>query len=117
MGFEGKFLDVSWLSDFGYEHERLFIQSESRFQIRNITNCHCLQPIHYDQLIRALNRIDSIFCASHYFKSESSKEEMALVRNILNRSVNHSDDGYGQTLIQTYFEEKTSLVINYSILK
>eukprot|EP01084_Bolivina_argentea_P200879 343433_1 len=123
---KAKYFSVAWLSDFQYEKEYLFLQNKHEIQIINIIDY--TNGIEFDSILNALKAMDFIFCDMHFYQDEKAIKPIELIlKLILHQLCQNTNDqkgesfkslnDYGKNLVETYFYEKTKLMIDYLILE
>eukprot|EP01083_Nonionella_stella_P044147 118983_1 len=128
---EAKYFCVAWLSDFGYEKERLFLQNKNELHIQNVTECNTNTS--FGWILDRLKAMDYILCEAHYAEVDSSKYELLgdIIyfinhqlsikkrgkRNPIVPVAGRDLSGYAQELLAVYFENKEKLTINCCVLK
>eukprot|EP01084_Bolivina_argentea_P167077 290034_1 len=128
--FKTCYFDVSWLSDFPHEHERLFIQMKSGIYVNNILDVTTTPPINYRIILNALKIIDSIIMPApkdwHEWKSEKNIERLILAMikdQISHESKKHKIGSkysfftslapYAKTTIRSYFENAKLIYLDH----
>eukprot|EP01084_Bolivina_argentea_P133160 234989_1 len=129
---KAKYFCVDWLSDYANEKEHLFLQNKNKLQINGIMDCST--GVEYDEWITGLKAIDAILYEKHHFVDEHSNLRDVLIKTVVSiiqhqlafklgcnaqkrwQLVKNLPE-YAQLLFKVYFENKTKLSINYSVLE
>eukprot|EP01083_Nonionella_stella_P025711 70828_1 len=136
LQFGGSFtpyFDVSWLSDFGNESEKLFIQGRTangHLKINNIVNCQTGTELQI--ILRSLALIDQFISAWHNCSDgyqQIVKDNGIVVTVLIERLIHHqlsyrlrsykafvSLDAYVQQAINIYFENQRKIVMHMDII-
>eukprot|EP00483_Globobulimina_turgida_P005791 UN05801 len=118
---EAKYFSVDWLSDFSNEREHLFLQNRHEIEITNIKECE--NGSEFGWILDGLKAMDAFLFEGHYFVDESFIEQRKRLIFIVVKILKHQlsdnvmEHPYEQLLLDTYFQNKTELIINYSVLK
>eukprot|EP01084_Bolivina_argentea_P063831 116445_1 len=120
-----KFLEMSWLSDFAYEHEYLFIQSTDPIHINNITDVK--HNIEYNIMLQSLRNIEKIVTCDGDFKFGSDvflkkSLEIAIIYDQLSRSISQCKEfssltDYARQMCHVYFQQVSFVNLDFSTLK
>eukprot|EP01084_Bolivina_argentea_P241235 405028_1 len=114
-----KQLSVAWLSDFPGESEHLFIQNEWPLQINDIIDTSIGKG--YAELLHSLRTIDNILNGQIF----NEYSQIALTRKIIEHQLSTKSEQYrpfksllknpyGTIIVDTYFNNKKILTVNYA---
>eukprot|EP01084_Bolivina_argentea_P125213 221869_1 len=114
-----KYLSVSWLSDFGNEHEYLFVQNEGDLEINNIT--HAPSGCVFSMIITALKIIHEI-TKGFKWRDGITNEMISLITAIIHHQLSYNSSKYqvfnglhtyGKKMINVYCKNKKKFDIDY----
>eukprot|EP01084_Bolivina_argentea_P269999 459001_1 len=118
-----KYIAASWISDFAYEKEHLFIQNNGAFETLKISNiidvCH---GFHYGIILKATMFIDQITRGVQSLEAENSVIRQLAIK-ILHNQISfssslyerfHSLTEYAHYMIQMYFVSKQDICVDCS---
>lgn len=118
--------DCSWLSNFKEEDERVFISGLQRIKIENITVVKGGK--HYKKLVNVLTAFDEVINGVYETDIDHSsigKQDIKYLQELFEFLINSGksenndimDDQYLQSLLYSYQQHKTQIVINLDYLK
>eukprot|EP01083_Nonionella_stella_P020337 56397_1 len=114
-----KYFSVSWLSDYGYESEHLFIQNNWPLKITNIYDTQL--GFEYKHILEALRIISGITGNYQTATDDITKTMKTLLIQIVNHQLSYKKlNGiceYAQELITVYFGNQKEISIDYKIIK
>lgn len=115
---QNKYFSVSWLSDFPYEHEYLFIQNEGHFRMNNIFDVQ--MGFEYVHLLRALTVLKYLISKCqfkyHMMMDKLTDKSRLCLELIFNHKLAKFGK-YGQKLVQNFLEKQESVYIDFDVIK